>query len=235
MLTELPPSSEVKGIASFGFSYRTRTAKITAVRPDGSDDSFFLKVTQPETGKAMVSGEIVSMSSLYKALPYIFPRPLASGTHAADPKIHFFLCEYVDMDEGLPDVQKLARGLVELHINGVNPDGKYGFYVSTLQGTIPQYTEWTGTWEEFFSNSIRRVFEDEEKAQGYDEEVHDLCQFTLEKVVPRLLGLLETGGRKIQPRLVHGDVWDGNVSTNLNSNTPVIYDATCIFAHNERV
>lgn len=181
----------------------------------------------------MVSGEFVSMSSLFKALPYIVPRPYASGSYASDPNIHFFLCSFVDMDEDLPDVQKLARGLAELHMNGVNPEGRYGFYVPTLQGTIPQYTEWTETWEEFFSNSIRLVFENEEKSQGFDEEVHELCRLTLEKVVPRLLRPLETGGRKIQPRLVHGDIWDGNVSTNLDSNTPVIYDATCIYAHNE--
>lgn len=181
----------------------------------------------------MVSGEFVSMSSLYKALPYIVPHPYASGTYDSDPSIHFFLCGFVDMDEDLPDAQRLGRGLAELHSNGVNPDGKYGFYVPTLQGTIPQYTEWTDTWEEFFSNSIRRVFENEEKAQGYDEEVHELCRLTLEKVVPRLLRPLETGGREIKPRLVHGDIWDGNVSTDLDSNTPVIYDATCIYAHNE--
>lgn len=203
------------------------------MQADGSELSFFLKVAQHETGKAMVSGEFVSMSSLYKALPYIVPRPYASGTYASDPNIHFFLCGFVDMDDDLPDIQKLARGLAELHINGENPDGKYGFYVPTLQGTVPQYTEWTETWEEFFSNSIRRVFENEEKSQGYDEEVHELCRLTLEKVVPRLLRPLETGGRKIRPRLVHCDIWDGNVSTDLNSNTPVIYDATCIYAHNE--
>lgn len=203
------------------------------MQADGSALSFFLKVAQHGTGKAMVSGEFVSMSSLSKALPYIVPHPYASGTYASDPNTHFFLCGFVDMDEDLPDVQKLARGLAELHMNGVNPNGKYGFHVPTLQGTIPQYTEWTETWEEFFSHSIRRVFENEEKSQGYDEELHELCRLTLEKVVPRLLRPLETGGRMIKPRLVHGDIWDGNVSTDLNSNTPVIYDATCIYAHNE--
>lgn len=137
------------------------------------------------------------------------------------------------MDKDLPDAQKLERGLAGLHVNGVNPDGKYGFYVPTLQGTIPQCTEWTDTWEEFFFNSIRRVFENEEKLQGYDEEVHELCRFTLEKVVPRLLRPLGTGGRTIKPSLVHGEIWDSNVSTDLDSNTPVIYDSTCIYAHNE--
>lgn len=232
-MAELPKGSKVEGIAPFGFSYWTRTAKILTVQADNTELSFFLKVSQHEIGKAMVSGEFVPMSSLHKALPYIVPHPFASGTYASNPSIHFFLCIFVDMDDDLPDIHKLARGLAELHMNGMNPDGRYGFHVPTLQGTIPQYTEWTETWEEFFSNSIRRVFENEEKSQGYDEEVHELCRFTLEKVVPRLLRPLETGGRTIQPRLVHGDIWDGNVSTDLNSNTPVIYDATCIYAHNE--
>ena len=231
--TGLPQGSKVQEIAPFGASYWTRTAEIKTTQADGLELSFFLKVAQHETGKAMVSGEFVSMSSLYKALPFIVPHPYASGTYDSDPNIHFFLCGFVDMDEDLPDASKLGRGLAELHMNGVNPDGKYGFYVPTLQGTIPQYTEWTETWEEFFSNSIRLVFENEEKAQGYDEDVHELCKLTLEKVVPRLLRPLETGGRKILPRLVHGDIWDGNVSTDLASNTPVIYDATCIYAHNE--
>lgn len=203
------------------------------MQDDGSEMAFFLKVTQHEIGKAMVSGEFASMSSLHRAPPYIVPHPSAWGTYASDPNIHFFLCVFVDMDDDLPDVQKLARGLAELHTNDVNPDGKYGFHVPTLQGTIPQYTKWTETWEEFFSNSIRRVFENEEMSQGYDEEVDELCRLTLEKVVPRLLRSLETGGRTIQPRLVHGDIWDGNVSTDLKSNMPVIYDATCIYAHNE--
>ena len=232
-LADLPPGSKVKSIAPYGASYWTRTAEVSTVQADGADLSFFLKVAQHETGKAMVSGEFVSMSALFKALPSIVPHPFASGTYASDPDTHFFLCGFVDMDDDLPDVQKLARGLAELHLNGVNPEGKYGFYVPTLQGTIPQYTKWTETWEEFFSNSIRLVFENEEKSQGYDEEVHELCRLTLEKVVPRLLRPLETGGRSIQPRLVHGDIWDGNVSTDLESNTPVIYDATCIYAHNE--
>ncbi|KAM0795981.1 Fructosamine kinase-domain-containing protein [Usnea florida] len=233
VMTKLPPGCKVKGITPFGASYWTRTAEISTVQADGSDLSFFLKVAQHDTGKAMVSGEFVSMSTIYKSLPYIVPHPYASGTYASDPNIHFFLCGFVDMDDDLPDAQKLARGLAELHETGVNPDGKYGFHVPTLQGTIPQYTEWTETWEEFFSNSIRRVFENEERSQGYDKEVHDLCNLILAKVVPRLLRPLETGGRIIKPRLVHGDIWDGNVSTDLNSNTPVIFDATCIYAHNE--
>lgn len=181
----------------------------------------------------MVSGEFESMSSLHKTLPRLVPTPHAWGTYAADPNIHFFLCGFVEMTDDLPDVQALSALLAELHRKGVNPEGKYGFPVPTLQGTIPQYTSWEESWETFFSKSIHIVMTNEEKSQGSDPEMQELCKATLEKVVPRLLRPLETGGRSIQPRLVHGDIWDGNVSTNLETNTPVIFDATSIYGHNE--
>ena len=75
--------------------------------------------------------------------------------------------------------------------------------------------------------------QNEEKSQGEDPEMQELCKEILTKVVPRLLRPLETGGRQIQPCLVHRDIWDGNVSTDKATNTPVIFDATCIYAHNE--
>jgi hypothetical protein len=34
-----------------------------------------------------------------------------------------------------------------------------------------QYTEWTNSWEEFFTNSIKKGFEAELKSQGSDPEI----------------------------------------------------------------
>lgn len=182
----------------------------------------------------MVSGEYISMKTLHDTLPYFTPAPYATGSYAADPDVHFFLCEFVEMSDDLPDETALASSLAELHKTGISPNGKYGFPVPTLQGTIPQYTEWTDSWEEFFTKSFKLVMSNEQKSQGLDPEMQELCQATIEKVIPRLLRPLETGGRKIQPRLVHGDIWDGNVSTNTETNVAVIFDATSIYAHNER-
>lgn len=182
----------------------------------------------------MVSGEFVSQSTLHSAVPDFTPKPYAWGTYAADPKVHFFLCAFVDMDEmTLPDPQKFARGLAKLHRTTVSPTGKYGFPVSTLHGNLAQYTEWTDTWEEFFSRSFKTLMEHETRAQGPDLEMQHLEEATLRKVIPRLLRPLETGGRSIRPCLVHGDLWDGNVATDLETNNPVIFDACCTYAHNE--
>ncbi|KAL9581455.1 MAG: hypothetical protein Q9212_003890 [Teloschistes hypoglaucus] len=229
----LPEGSHVTGIFPSGASYWTRTAEIQTVQTDGTLRSFFLKVTQNEVGKAMVSGEYESMKALHSTSPDLTPEPIAWGTFAQADHVHFFLCEFVDMTDDLPDVEPTMKMLAELHAKSSSPTGRYGFHVPTLQGTVPQFTEWTDSWEDFFAKSITMVFENEERSQGPDEEVQHLCNQILSKVVPRLLRPLETGGRRIEPRLIHGDIWDGNTSMNVETSLPVIYDATCIYAHNE--
>lgn len=181
----------------------------------------------------MVSGEFLSMKCLHDAVEYLTPTPIAWGAYAANPDIYFFLCEFVEMTGELPNDIDLGKGLAEIHRKAPSPNGKYGFSVPTYQGTKPQYTEWTESWEEFFTEYTKKVFAAEEEAQGFDPEVKALEDAIIEKVIPRLLRPLETGGRKIEPVLIHGDIWDGNTSTNKNTGLPVIFDATSIYAHHE--
>lgn len=173
------------------------------------------------------------MSALWRTLPKFVPTPIGCGTYASNPDIHFFLCELINMTDDIPEIQSFTETLAELHTKGISPNGKYGFEVPTYKGTIPQYTEWHDTWEESFHHSLKWFMLAEEKAQGADEEMQQLCQGMLSKVIPRLLRPLETGGRQIQPRLIHGDIWAGNASTNIDNNMPVIYDGACLYAHNE--
>ena len=193
----------------------------------------FEQVSQGESGKGMMSGEFASMSALYSVLPEITPRPIAWGTYTSDPNVHFFLCAFHDMTDDVPDIQKLPAKIAELHKKGVSPNGKYGFSVPTFQGRLLQETEWTDSWEEFFTNAMKRMLALEEAVQGPDAEMQRLSKALISKVIPRLLRPLETGGRQIQPRLVHGDLWDGNTSTDVTTDVPVIFDAASFYAHNE--
>jgi protein-ribulosamine 3-kinase len=72
-----------------------------------------------------------------------------------------------------------------------------------------------------------------EETQGSDPEIKDLLEKIIAKVIPPLLRPLETGGRRIVPRLIHGDLYSGNVSVNVGTGAPILYDATCLYAHNE--
>ena len=231
---ELPEGTKVISLSPHGASYWTRTAEVKTEQADGSEVLFFLKVTQHDIGKGMVSGEFVSMSLLHEASPAMIPKPIAWGTYAADPDVHFFLCEFVIMTDDIPDEEKLGRMLADLHSKNTSPNGKYGFSVPTYQGTIPQRVDWQDSWEVFFYNLFERILSIEWASQGPDDELKELTDAMQTKVIPRLLRPLESGGRQIQPRLLHGDIWDGNTSSNAETDTPVIFDATCLYAHNER-
>ncbi|KAH0563490.1 hypothetical protein GP486_001941 [Trichoglossum hirsutum] len=229
----MPPMSRVEGISPHGASYWTRTAEIQTTQEDGSPLSFFLKVSQNDTGKGMMSGEFASMSALHNTMPDLAPKPIAWGTYASNPNIHFFLCSFHDMTDEVPDVEVFPAKIAELHMKGVSPNGKFGFPVVTYQGRLPQDTTWCDTWEECFSRSLKRMLELEEEAQGYNEKMSFLSNAIMTKVIPRLLRPLETEGHQIQPRLVHGDLWDGNTSTDVVTDNPLIFDASAFYAHNE--
>ena len=71
------------------------------------------------------------------------------------------------------------------------------------------------------------------KAAGARQELEDLMPSLFEKVIPRLLRPLESGGNKIVPSLVHGDLWCGNVAATMAEDAAIIYDPSCFWAHNE--
>ena len=182
----------------------------------------------------MLSSELVSMTAIYKATPDFAPEPIAWGTYASDPDIYFFLCSFHEMsDEELPDIQGFSAKLAELHRKGKSSNGKYGFSVTTFNGNLPQDNRWTVTWEEFYVQGMKRMLELEEEAQGPSADLRALYVPIYEKVIPRLLRPLETGGRHIEPCLVHGDLWYGNASTDLGTDLPIVFDACCFYAHNE--
>ena len=131
------------------------------------------------------------------------------------------------------DIQTFTAKVAELHTKGVSPNGKYGFSVPTFMGQMPQYTAWTDSWEDFFSMSMQQLMAIIEESQGPDVELKTLLGQTISKVIPRLLRPLETGGRQIKPCLVHGDLYSGNASVNAATGGPILYDAACLYAHNE--
>lgn len=73
----------------------------------------------------------------------------------------------------------------------------------TYNGTLPQLNDWTDTWEEYFTSNFKHFLEMEKEVQGpATEELAELSRAMLEKVIPRLLRPMETGGRHIEPSLI---------------------------------
>ncbi|KAL6714824.1 hypothetical protein ACLMJK_007084 [Lecanora helva] len=81
---------------------------------------------------------------------------------------------------------------------------------------------------------MKHMLDLEEQAQGpQPEEMKIIVQSLFDKVIPRLLRPLETGGRSVIPSLVHGDFWHGNTSTDVETGEPLVFDASAFWGHNE--
>lgn len=186
-------------------------------------------------GLEMMEGTFESEKLVHSFAPDHVPKPLAWGSYKSIPNMHFYICEYIDMTDDLPNVRKFGSALAKLHINsmGKSPTGKYGFHVTTHLAFVPNDNSWTDTWTEWFSNAMKRMYAEEEQSHGPDDELSRLKAAMLDKVIPRLLRPLETGGRSIQPCLVHSDIWPGNVKPDAESDEVMMFDSCAFWGHHE--
>ncbi|KAF0642039.1 hypothetical protein FPSE5266_07547 [Fusarium pseudograminearum] len=213
VLRELPEGCKVASIENHGVSFWAKTGRIDVFLNDGTPKSFFIKAISKEL-------EIV-------------PRPIACGTYQTTTDTHFFLCEFREMTEDMPDPHKFAALLSTLHQKSVSPTGKFGFHITTYAGNLPQFVTWEDRWETFFAKSMRQALDLEIERKGPSEELETLSRALFEKVIPRLLRPLESDGRTVKPSLVHGDLWYANAGIDVDNDQPLVFDACCFFAHNE--
>lgn len=178
--------------------------------------------------------------AIYAITPDFCPRPIAWGTFASDPNRHFYLCNFHDFVQGaLPAPGPFGANLAKLHSSHTCPYGQYGFHVATYNGDLPQDNTWSHSWEAFFVQGLRHVLGLREERAGGDPcpELDSLLPNMFDKVIPRLLRPLETGGNRIKPSLVHGDLWCGNAAAEANDiNTTgkgLIFDPSSFWGHNE--
>ena len=154
----------------------------------------------------MAEGEYASMHALYSVAPDMIPKPLGWGTLEANPNGHFFLCEFINLANEIPDPSSICKALADLHRRSIamSPNGMFGFEVTTCNGTFPQDNRWNESWEAFFAQQMRGAFEAEQEVHGISEDYQRLLPALFEKVIPRLLRPLETGDNSIKPALIHG-------------------------------
>lgn len=93
--------------------------------------------------------------------------------------------------------------------------------------------EWIDNWETFFSRQWRADLVQVHKVYGENRELQVLGEEFCRRVIGRLLRPLQSGGRRIRPVLCHGDLWDGNVGVDFDTNEPILFDAVCFYGHNE--
>ena len=184
-------------------------------------------------GRESLESEFESTSAIRSVTPDFVPKPIAWGSFETITDAHFYLCEFRELGERLPEAPDFCKQLATLHKNSVSPNGKYGFHVVTYNGDLPQENKFTSTWEEFFANGLRHMLSMNVERAGHCKELDDLKPGMFVKVIPRLLRPLDTGCNSIKPSLVHGDLWCSNAAIDQENDMPLIFDPAAFWAHNE--
>lgn len=199
----------------------------------------------------MIEGEFESLRALNAVSPSLVPFAYNWGQFdnktASGKDVYFLLTEFREVGTQPPYPSAFTARLADLHQRSVSPTGKFGFHITTCLARLPQVTDcWEESWSALYRMQLSRLItidNNEHEASRpitMDNNEHKaslefplVCYLVLDKVIPRLLEPLQSEGRTIKPCLVHGDLWDGNTATDMNTGEPFIFDAGSFYAHNE--
>ncbi|KAI1259687.1 Fructosamine kinase-domain-containing protein [Xylariaceae sp. FL1019] len=233
------PGTTVVSARNYGMSLWGQTAQVIAELPDGKRQAYFLKtISIGDTGRVMMQGEFESLKAIHHVSPELAPMPYAWGkfecTSPREPDTYFLLAQFREIGEQPPNPLKFTARLAEFHKKSASPTGKFGFHITTCHAKLPQITDiWVDSWEELYKRQLAHMIEMDEEKHGEWPEFQRLCKLTIDKVIPRLLGPLQSDGRTIKPCLLHGDLWDENTATDMDTGEPFIFDAGSFYGHNE--
>lgn len=120
---------------------------------------------------------------------------------------------------------ELGRKLAEMHKAGKSTKG-FGFEVDNTIGSTPQINTWSSDWIEFYGEK-RLGYQLKLARDRYGDSAIYEKGYTL---IQNMASLFENA--VIEPCLLHGDLWSGNIAYDKNSE-PVILDPACYYGHNE--
>jgi len=190
---------------------------------ESSGQKYFFKLTT--SGEEQYRGEAKSLELLSKAAPGLSPKPISC--RKTDRGL-LFVSEYIDLGGCLTSVDFgiLAKRLA-LEVHQCRSKDGYGFSIPTCCGATRIEHKWFATWSECYSSMIGDLLSQLQSRGRY----HNLCnkgEELRERAIPALLSSLS-----IQPILVHGDLWSGNVGLDRATHKPMVYDPASYFGHNE--
>ncbi|KAM3316590.1 hypothetical protein ACQJBY_034616 [Aegilops geniculata] len=206
-----------------------------AQRYDTDAGSFFVK-TNRRIGPAMFEGEALGLKAMYDTKSIRVPLPYKVGSLPTGGS--FIIMEYIQFGRSRGDQVTLSRNpfrskkksalgrkLAEMH-KAAKSDKGYGFYVENTIGSTPQINTWTADWIEFYSKH-RLGYQLKLISQRFgDSAIYEKGQRLIDNMHPLFDGAV------IEPCLLHGDLWSGNISADANGD-PVILDPACYYGHNE--
>lgn len=219
----------------WGSSGWTRTTRITTCLADETEQDFFLKDCDAEVSHDMFKGEFHSLQTMHKWLPEASPKPHGWGQYDESPETYFVVMEFLFLVPEMPSPSKITDLIVSFHkaTMGTSPDNKFGFVVPTCHGKISQPNDWDDNWARFFDKLLQTFWDADMSTNGPQEDYEAAYETIKKTVIPRLLEPLQAEGRTITPCLVHGDLWEGNMGLNEETDHWMLFDPALFYGHHE--
>ena len=190
-------------------------------------DAYRLKDTQGrqlflKTGGALpvnlLELEAEALQELSKTNTLRVPMVIAVGK---EPRPYLCL-EFIEFSSPQgSSYEKLGTQLAELHQHSAN---QYGWSSDNFAGETPQQNQFSSSWIDFFRES--RLIPQIRLAETKGLKIPRIDQFldSLDKWFPE--------ESSINPALLHGDLWSGNVAFENGSN-PTLFDPALYYGHRE--
>ncbi|KAL2477757.1 Protein-ribulosamine 3-kinase [Forsythia ovata] len=209
-------ATEIRGIRSIGGGCINRASCYVT-----DTGSFFVK-TNRSIGPPMFEGEALGLNAMYETRSIRVPKPFKVGPLPIGGS--YIIMEFIEFGASR-DQSALGRKLAEMHKAGKSRKG-FGFDVDNTIGSTPQINTWTSDWIEFYGEH-RLGYQLKLARQQYgDSLIYEKGQRLIKNMAPLFKNAV------IEPCLLHGDLWSGNISSDKNGE-PVILDPACYYGHNE--
>ncbi|MCI4391797.1 hypothetical protein PGIGA_G00138520 [Pangasianodon gigas] len=205
----------------------------------------FAKINHKSQARCMFDGEKASLEAILSTNTIRVPRPMKVVDLEAGGAV--FIMEHVDMKSLNRYAAQLGQQLADLHLHNkrqkekqnkeqqtvgkgsgqseVPVIDKFGFHIKTCCGYIPQVNDWQDDWVSFYAQQrLQHQLGLVEQSYG-DREARELWA-SLQLKIPQLFA-----GVEVDPALLHGDLWSGNVAE--YSDGPIIFDPASFYGHAE--
>ncbi|MGF1673517.1 MAG: fructosamine kinase family protein [Rivularia sp. (in: cyanobacteria)] len=180
--------------------------------------TYFVKLNQASQ-IAMFAAEALGLQQMYDTNTIRVPQPICYGI--AENSCYIVL-EWLEMGNGnSKSSQEMGQKLARMHQKSLSE--KFGWNINNTIGSTPQINTWTDDWVEFFTqHRLGYQFQLAKRRGGSFPQAEELLC-----AIPELLT-----GHKVQPSLVHGDLWGGNAGFTVDGE-PVIFDPATYYGDRE--
>ncbi|KAI4896655.1 hypothetical protein NFI96_012704 [Prochilodus magdalenae] len=191
----------------------------------------------------MFDGEEASLKAILATNTIKVPMPMKVVDLEGGGAV--FVMEHVDMRSLNRFSTRLGEQLADLHLHNKRQKEKqnkaeqtvgkgqsdipiiekFGFHTATCCGYIPQVNDWQADWVSFYTQQrLQHQLSLVEQSYG-DREARELWA-KLQLKIPQLFA-----GVAVEPALLHGDLWSGNVAE--YSDGPIVFDPASFYGHSE--